>query len=221
MTIREAIRARNSVRQYREQPLEPACAAALEEAIARINREAGLRFQLVLNEPKAFSSFLAHYGRFRGVSNYFALVGPDGPELDEKCGYYGEELVLLAQTLGLNTCWVQLTYKKIPGAFEVGPGERLTVVIAVGYGQNQGVPHRNKAVEKLYRADGEIPDWFRAGMESALLAPTAVNQQRFLLTLSGREVRAEALRGPCTKIDLGIVKYHFEQGAGRENFEWI
>lgn len=26
--------------------------------------------------------------------------------------------------------------------------------------------------------------------------------------------------GFCTKIDLGIVKYHFEIGAGKENFEW-
>ena len=23
-----------------------------------------------------------------------------------------------------------------------------------------------------------------------------------------------------TQIDLGIVKYHFEVGAGKENFEW-
>ena len=24
-----------------------------------------------------------------------------------------------------------------------------------------------------------------------------------------------------TKVDLGIAKYHFELGAGKENFKWI
>lgn len=220
MTIQEAIRARHSVRQYQDRPLEAEASAALETMIEEINRESGLHIQLVKNEPKAFSGFLAHYGNFRGVSNYLALIGPDTPGLDEACGYQGEKLVLFAQTLGLNSCWVQLTYKKVPGAFEVRPGERLTLVIALGYGETQGVPHRSKPVEKLYRAEGEPPDWFRSGMEAALLAPTAVNQQRFLFTLGDGTVRAEALRGPCTKIDLGIAKYHFEIGAGKENFRW-
>ena len=220
MTIQEAIRARHSVRQYQDRPLEAESAAALEAAIEEINRASGLHIQLVKDEPKAFSSFLAHYGSFRGVSNYFALVGPDTADLEEKCGYWGEKLVLYAQTLGLNTCWVQMTYKKIPGAYEVLPGERLTLVIALGYGETQGAPHRSKPVEKLFRAEGELPDWFRSGMEAAQLAPTAVNQQRFLFTLRDGSVRAEALRGPCTKVDLGIVKYHFEIGAGKDNFRW-
>ena len=220
MTIQEAIRERHSVRQYFDRPLEEQTAKLLEDAIEDINRESGLHIQLVKDEPKAFQTFLAHYGIFRGVSNYFALVGPDVDELDERCGYYGEKLVLLAQTLGLNTCWVQMTYKKIPGAYQVGPGERLVLVIALGYGATQGVQHRNKPIGKLCRVEGEAPDWFRAGMEAAQLAPTAVNQQRFLFTLSGNTVKAEAPRGPCTKIDLGIAKYHFELGAGRENFTW-
>ena len=27
--------------------------------------------------------------------------------------------------------------------------------------------------------------------------------------------------GPFVKTDKGIVKYHFEIGAGKENFEWM
>ena len=220
MTIQEAIRARHSVRQYVEKPLEPDTAAALERMIAELNREHGLHIQLVRDEPKAFSSFLAHYGSFRGVTNYFALVGPDSPSLDERCGYAGEQLVLYAQTLGLNTCWAKLTYKKVPGAFSVGPGERLVIVIAVGYGATQGQAHRSKSLDRLCRAPEDAPDWFRAGMEAVLLAPTAVNQQKFLFTLADGKVKAEAPRGACTDIDLGIAKYHFEIGAGRENFIW-
>ena len=49
-----------------------------------------------------------------------------------------------------------------------------------------------------------------------MLAPTAVNQQKFLFTLNGDEVTAKATGGVYSRIDLGIVKYHFEVGSGRE-----
>ena len=190
----------------------------LKQEIAACNQESGLHIQLVTDEPKAFDGFMAHYGKFSGVKNYLALVGPKGAGLDEKCGYYGERLVLKAQALGLNSCWVALTYKKIPDAFEVSPGEKLTAVIALGYGQTHGVPHQSKSLSEVCRAEGDLPEWFRSGVEAALLAPTATNQQKFLLTLEGDAVRAESTGGFYSKVDLGIVKYHFEVGAGRDHF---
>jgi len=57
-------------------------------------------------------------------------------------------------------------------------------------------------------------------VEAALLAPTAVNQQKFRFTLSDRTVKAEATGGFSSRVDLGIVKYHFERGAGTEHFRW-
>ena len=122
--------------------------------------------------------------------------------------------------MGLNTCWVALTYKKIPGAFTVGEGERLACVIALGYGKTQGRPHRSKPVSAVMEGT-DHPDWFLRGVECALLAPTAVNQQKFRFIREGRGVRAAAGRGSCAKVDLGIAKYHFMIGAGEENFEWI
>lgn len=65
-----------------------------------------------------------------------------------------------------------------------------------------------------------MPDWFRKGVEAALLAPMAMNQQKFFLTLAGERVLAKAGTGFCTKMDLGIVKYHFEIGAGEGAFRW-
>ena len=101
-------------------------------------------------------------------------------------------------------------------------GDRVVCVIALGYGVNQGRPHRNRPMEALYKVSGEMPDWFRRGVEAAMLAPTAVNRQRFLFTLCGEDaVRAQAGEGACAKIDLGVVKYHFELGAGVGNFFWI
>ena len=67
----------------------------------------------------------------------------------------------------------------------------------------------------------DAPEWFKQGVEMALLAPTAVNQQKFRFELDGNTVMARAgLIGTCLKIDLGIVKCHFELGAGKENFVW-
>jgi len=224
MTIMEAIQARHSVRAYRDEPIDPAAAARLREEVAACNAEGGLHLQLVTDEPEAFASFLAHYGKFENVRNYVALVGKSGDKLDETLGWYGERLVLLAQTLGLNTCWVGLTFSKsvVKRACVIGPGEVLRGVIAVGPGATQGTAHRSRLVSDCCRAAGTPPAWFKAGVAAAMLAPTAVNQQRFRFTLEGESgVRAEALGGAYGRMDLGIVKYHFALAAGEENFRWV
>ena len=216
----EAMKERHSVRQYEDRPLDQNAVAALQEEISACNREGGLHIQLVTNEPKAFDGFMAHYGKFSGVRNYIAMIGKKGPDLEEKCGYYGERLVLKAQQLGLNTCWVAMTYSKIKTAFTVADGEKLCIVISLGYGKTNGVPHKSKSADAVAKADGVFPAWFKAGVEAALLAPTAMNQQKFLFTLDGNRVSAKAGFGFYTKIDLGIARYHFEIGAGKENFKW-
>ena len=222
MELSEAIKARHSVRKYTDQPLETAKAAALRAELEKLNAESGLNIQLVLDEPKCFSSGVWKYGQFSGVRNYFVMAGPKGKEAEEKVGYYGEKLVLLAQTLGLNTCWVGLTYKKIPGAFTLRDGDVVHCVAALGYGVNQGVQHNLKPVEQFYEADGPVPEWFLKGMEAAILAPTAINQQKFKFILHGDtvETRTSFSMAGYTNIDLGIVKCHFEIGAGKDNFSW-
>lgn len=221
MNLMEAAQSRHSVRQYLEKPIDGETFAALQEEIAGINREAGLHFQLVANEPRAFDCAMAHYGKFSGVTSYVALVGPKGNTLGERCGYYGERLVLRAQQLGLNTCWVAMSYKRIPNVFQVEPGEKLTVVLAIGYGAVQGTAHRSKAATDVSNVGSGTPEWFRSGVACALLAPTAMNQQKFTLTWTQEGVRAQAGMGFYTKLDLGIVKYHFELGADGAPFRWL
>lgn len=220
MNILEAMEARHSVRQYEPRPLAEDVIAALEAEIHACNEEGGLHIQLVKNEPKAFDCFMAHYGKFTGVTNYIALVGPKGKDLDEKCGYYGQRLALKAQMLGLNSCWVAMSYQKVPGAFRIDDGEKLTVVIALGYGANSGVAHKSKEPEAVSNVSAQTPEWFRKGVEAALLAPTAMNQQKFNFTYADGKVAAKAGTAFYSKVDLGIVKYQFEIGAGKENIQW-
>ena len=221
MDLKEAMKERHSVRRYEDRPLSEEIVAELKQEISACNKESGLHIQLVKNEPKAFDGFMAHYGKFSGVRNYIAMIGKKDAGLDEKCGYYGERLVLKAQQLGLNTCWAAMTYSKIKTAFTIDNGEKLCIVISLGYGTSQGVSHKSKSVSDVTKTDGILPGWFKAGAEAALLAPTSMNQQKFLFTLKDGKVAAKAGFGFYTKIDLGIAKYHFEIGAGAENFKWI
>lgn len=221
MNIHEAIKERHSVRSYLDKPIPEDIIAELQNEIQKCNEEENLHIQLITNEKEAFTGILARYGSFKGVQNYLALVGKKSNDYEEKLGYYGEKLVLLAQTLGLNTCWVAGTFSKRKAKIQIDSGEKFVCVIALGYGATQGVPHKNKSMEQLCKVEGEMPDWFRAGMEAVMLAPTAINQQKFLFTLSGNGVKAKALTGPHSKTDLGIAKYHFEIGAGKEHFNWV
>ena len=228
MTLEEAIKARHSVRAYKAQPLTEDIVKVLEKEIEEQNRQGHLHIQLVKNEPKAFQGKLAKYGKFSNVTNYLVMAGQKAEDLDERIGYYGEHLVLLAQTLGLNTCWVGLSYSKIPGTYVLEEGEVIKAYIAIGYGETQGVGHKIKTVGKASNASDITPSWFRKGVEAALLAPTAVNQQKFFFEYipakDSKPAQVIAKRSfsliGYTRLDLGIAKYHFEVGAGKDNFEW-
>ncbi|MCQ2189357.1 MAG: nitroreductase [Paludibacteraceae bacterium] len=226
MTLLEAIEARHSVRKYKDIPLPEDVIAVIKQKIDQVNSEGNLHIQLITNEPKGFKSIL-NYGLFGGISNYFVVAGKIADDLDERAGYYGEQLVLLAQQLGLNTCWAGLTYKKVEGTYTLGDGEKIVCYIALGYGETQGTERKHRSISEISNVSDDTPDWFRKGVEAARLAPTAVNQQKFFLEYVGEQngkplVKAKkkfSLAG-YTSLDLGIVKLHFEIGAGKDKFEW-
>ena len=215
MTIREAIDARHSVRQYTKRPIDGEVKKALEDEIAACNEESGLSIRLVLNDPNAVKGLWASYGAFENADNYLMLAGPDTDDLLRLAGYFGERLVLFSETLGLSTCWIAGSYKKKNVRKLLNDGDALAAIISIGYAQKPGRPHRSKTFEQVTGIEGEAPESFRKGVEAALLAPTAINQQQFRITLRDGEASIRALPGPYAKIDLGIVQYHFEIGAER------
>lgn len=209
MEIFKIIEQRHSVRQYTEQPIEPEKREVLDALACKINQKTGFHIQIIYDEPKCFDSFMAHYGKFSGVQNYIALVGKKSPNLDEALGYYGEELVLKAQELGMNTCWVAMTHGKSKALID--KGEKLVCLISLGYGASQGATHKSKPIQELCNYSEHMPEWFLSGIKAAALAPTAMNQQKFRFELLPDEsVKATCGSGFYTKLDLGIVKYHFE-----------
>jgi nitroreductase len=218
MDTAELMKQRHSVRQFTDRPLEESAVQQLQEAITAVNQKSGLHIQLVTDEPEAFQAGKAHYGSFKGCRNYLVMAGPPGR--DEAIGYYGEQLVLKAQSLGINSCWVALTYKKSRTREELKPGEKRYMVIALGYGETQGTPHKSRRIEDVSDWKEGDPEWYRKGIEAALLAPTAVNQQKFHFTRQGEQVTARAGLGFYAATDLGIVKYHFELGSGKDHTVW-
>lgn len=213
------MRARHSVRRYKDIAIEAEKVETLNSAIADINAESGICFVLVTEEPEAFKANKPSYGQFCGCRNYIACFGPAGSS--ETVGYYGEKLVLLAQYLELNTCWVALTFEKSKLTVEAPEGMKLQCLISIGYGEDCGYNHKSKPMAKVAKLTGNDPEWFINGVDAALNAPTAINQQRFKFERVGeRGVKAKALLGPYSKMDLGIVKYHFELGAGADSFDW-
>lgn len=227
MTLLEAIDARHSVRRYISRPLEREAVDCLRAKIDECNSKGNLHIQLVLNERKGFSGMLA-YGSFSGVENYIVMAGRRADDLDERVGYYGEQIVLLAQQLGLGTCWAGLSYRKVKGAYALDSEEKVACMISLGYPDDAGRKHKCKSVEDVSNASVSTPEWFEQGVRAALKAPTAVNQQKFYIEYAGvkdgrHSVRARRLFSMVgyTSMDLGIVKLHFEIGAGKDNFEWV
>ena len=211
MDIKEAIKERHSVRQFKDLPVKSEDREKLAALIKECNAESGLNIQLVTDDPECFDTFLA----------YIAMIGSKSiDKLDEKCGYYGQKLVLVAQTLGLNTCWVAGTYGKGKCKADKNSGEKIVCVIALGYGESQGVAHKSKPLSKLCKVpEADLPStpaWFQEGLEAAILAPTALNQHKFQVSLDGDEAVITTKRGPMTQLDLGIVKYNFEVASGHK-----
>ncbi len=105
-----------------------------------VNTDGNLHVQFILDEPKAFLGPMAKYGKFSGVRNYLVMAGKKADDLDGRVGYYGEQLVLLAQTLGLNTCWVGLSYSKVPGTYVLAPRREDSLLYRHRLRRNPGCP---------------------------------------------------------------------------------
>lgn len=225
MELIEAVRQRHSVRSYTEKPIDTPTLDILQGYVDEANREGDLRFQLVRNNPVAFKGVLAKYGKFEGVHTYICCVGKKEANVEQRIGYYGQRIVLQARAMGIDSCWVAGTYNKRNAACAIFKGEKLFCVIALGYGKTHGSPRKSKPMEKcceLSEGIALMPKWFETGMEAAMLAPTAMNRQDFVIRLeAGNVVKVRPTsRGSLAKIDVGIVKCNFEIGAGDTRFAW-
>jgi nitroreductase len=209
----EAIKERHSVRNYESREIEAEKKEKIKALIEEVNKEGNLHLQLKENAGATYNRLLNRAMGLSSAPSVIACVGKDDETLEERVGYYGERLVLEIQKMGLNTCWAGTFSRKNIDA-DVADDEKLVISIAVGYGKDQGRPHKSKTAEQVIEAKGDRPAWFLKGVEMALLAPTAINQQKFKIRLNeDGTVDIIDKGGPFGKVDKGIVRRHFEIGA--------
>lgn len=220
MELLEAIRVRHTVRNYSGRAIEGEDLAQLSALIQRVNAEGGLNFRLINGVENALSPYRIRYGRWTGVSNYIAIVGQEAPDLEERCGYYGQQIVLWAQTAGLRTGWVETSYEVEPEVLGLQAGERMVLALVIGYSEEDGRPRKLKTYEDLTQVQGEVPEWFRRGVETALYAPTAGNQMLFSFGWDGSAPSISTKVGLLEQVDLGIAKLYFELGSGMAHDAW-
>ena len=213
MEILEIMEKRHSVRQFTNKLIEDDKRLIIDHMVKELNDESALNIQVFYDEPNCFNSFLAHYGKFKNANNYISLVGRNTKELEEQVGYFGEKLVLSLTEIGIQSCWVKLTHGKTKATLK--KGEKEVIIIAFGYGETIGRPHKSKSMADLCNYSLELPDWFINGMKGAMLAPTAMNQQKFFITYKDDEAILKMKKGPCINIDKGIIKLHFELTSSR------
>ena len=197
--IKQAMRQRHTVRKFTSKPLSPELISRLNDRVRANNERLGLAISLKVGDESA-------------------LPGSDRPGLDEDLGYASADLMLFAQTLGLDTWWIGGTFNR-KNVEQAVPGKKVIGIVAVGFGVTPGVAHKSKTAAEVGSYEGPAPQWFADGVQAALLAPTALNKQCFRIAGEGGKVSISENGGTFSGADIGIVKYHFELGAGN-TFEW-
>lgn len=230
MSMKEAIRARVSRRSYTREPLDEETLIALYDAVEECNRLSGLNIHLIADDPAAFSGLRAR--NFSGVQTYFEMIGAaDDPDLDEKTGYFGESLVLLATQLGLGTCWVTDSYDPLRVRVQPQEGEVLRCVIVVGHAREKitmrersaarSIRHRRKEIREMLVSEEPVENWVIDGMRCVQRAPSSRNRQPVLFYYTDGAAAARVKgEGACDLIDLGIAKLHFGIGVGRGRWDF-
>ena len=221
MTLQEAIDKRISRRTYLETPICHSKLETIQQAIEKYNRKGDLSIQLIENGRDTFSGFFKSYGMFKGVNTLIALKGKKADEhLKEKCGYWGEYLVLEAESLGLGSCWVGATFDKNNSLFQLADDEELVCVITIGnvdenmtFKENtiRKIIHRKvRGLDEFYVAKEVPPHWFLNGVEAVRKAPSAVNRQKYKFAYTDGIVSAFSEDNTqFGLVDLGIAKAHF------------
>ena len=223
MTLSDAIDMRISTRRYLSAPLPPLVCQQLHKAIDLCGRKSGLHVRLITGDSAPFSG-PQDDGSLSGVENYLMLEGPaDLRDLEEKCGYFGEQLVLTAASMGLQTCWLGGSYD--PGACPPSrEGDRLVALIAIGHSAEEAPQRRRALKDSSVLASGfdRAPAWASGAVEAVRRAPSAMDRQPYRFTYRADQTVEARLthRGPFSLVDLGIAKLHFELGAHGGTWSW-
>ncbi len=216
-------------------PIESGSLAALDRVCREFTPFPHARAYLVSEPAKdIFKGIIGSYGKIKGAPAFIAFIGDmNSPFVQEEVGYTGEGIILEATALGLNTCWVAGFFRpeSVASLIEIGSKERILAVTPVGYARKFesleeklmtgfGHTHKRLPVSKLVSGLGKekLPDWVRASLEAARLAPSAVNRQPWGFNVEDDGITVFVrTSGPefnvSKRLDCGIAMLHIEVAA--------
>ena len=217
--MKDLILKRHSVRKYLSKEIETEKINEINSYLEDINKNNNLDFKLFVGED-IFKNWILGYGFIKNCNNYILMSGLDDETLDERVGYYGEMVVLKLLSMGINSCFVGGTYNKKKVSNDLKEGYRKVLVLALGYGDGEGVLASTKEFDEISLTK-DVPNWFKNGIEMVKYAPSAINQKKWKFEfIKPNIVRALPGGKHFPLVDLGIAKLHFEIGAGKDNFKW-
>ncbi|MCD6567792.1 MAG: nitroreductase family protein [Dehalococcoidia bacterium] len=231
-----AIDKRRSRRQFESsRPISPDVMKNLRYVCAIFKPYSSARAEMVLDSPdKVFKGALGPYGKVRGALAYIAFIGNmNSLHVQEEVGYTGEGIILEATSLGLDTCWVGGFFKRnvADTQTEVQSPERVLAVTPVGYARGSqsvqekvmtgfGKTHQRNSLSSMVSGLGESewPDWARASLEAARLAPSAINRQPWGFHVEPNAITISVRSGGpdfniSRRLDCGIAMMHIEIAA--------
>jgi len=192
---------------------------------------------VLVREPATdiFRGAIGSYGKVKGAPHVLVFVGDErSPFADQHVGYTGEGVILEAAALGLDTCWVAGFFdpKAAAQLVTLSPGERIYAVSPLGHSpetislSERGMrglagAHKRKVLATIAPGAGSDegwPQWARAAVETARLAPSAVNRQpwRFRMESGALVISkdgAAEMPKVTKRLDCGIAMLHAEIGA--------
>lgn len=235
----ETIRARKSVRTYKEQPIAEEIMQKIRAFIEDNTNpfSAMLSFSILDAKKDGLTSPV-----ILGADTYIAGKYQKGENAELAFGYAFEKIILYATSLGLGTVWLAATIDR--SAFEkkvnLSENEVMPAVTPLGYAAEKRSV-RESLMRKGLKADQCIPfeDLFFEGdfqhpmqeesagiwkspLNMVRLAPSATNKQPWRAVRDGNKVHFYEVKtkgyekkstGDIQKVDLGIALCHFEIAA--------
>jgi len=231
----QVIEKRRSHRRFETTPLEANILDQINSICNDFRPFPHARAELVISSPDdVFKGIIGSYGKIKGANSFIAFIGNmDFPFIQEQVGYTGEAIILEAEAMGLATCWIggMFRAKFVKIIVNIVKGERVLSITPIGYATKSlsfeeksmtgfGLTHKRKSLSDLVSGinESEWPEWMRAALESARLAPSAVNRQpwRFYLEPDSITVSVNSLKrnyGLSKRLCCGIAMLHIEVAA--------
>lgn len=229
---------RKSIRSYTLESVSESTIKTLKSEATYINtHEAGLNFNVCQDNESAFKGLIKSYGMFKNVRNYLAaIIDPTFPYAEERAGFFAQQWLMMAQSMGLGTCFVGATFSKKDVQVRMEVYEKLAFVVSFGYSDERHTSVLAKFTSTLLHSHAKNPrDFFNGDeteyeyarehlpwLDTALLAvscaPSSMNKQPVRLKFDKNNgvgtIRAFTIDPSKYKIELGISKFNISYAVG-------